>query len=48
MSISAVIFSVCDIVKRTFFFPLEKKRQYTQKTQPNIKQRTKIFPSCQE
>lgn len=26
MSISAVIFSVCDIVKRTFFFPLEKKK----------------------
>lgn len=31
MSISAVIFSVCDIVKRTFFFPLEKKKDSTHK-----------------
>lgn len=48
MSSSAVIFLVCDIVKCTFFFSLKKKKTQQQKTQPNIKQYRKIFPSCQE
>lgn len=46
MSSSAVVFLVCDIAKRTFFFSLEKKKRTHKKHNPTSNSVERSFPAA--